>query len=155
MSEATLDIKPWGNNLGVRIPAAVARLARLCAHQTVRLTVEKGRAIITPQHDQPLTLAERLALFDPALHGGEAMAVTPVGCGLWWPPLPTTPPILSRWPWAVPRAAEPARRAYVLCHQPKSFDWRARHAKPHPQKRLADAPFLQACELLNQIVALA
>jgi mRNA interferase MazF len=48
-----------------------------------------------------------------------------------------------------------AKTSYVLCHQPKSFDWRARHAKPHPQKRLADEPFLQACEVLNQIVALA
>lgn len=83
MSEATLDIKPWGNNLGVRIPAAVARQAKLRANQTVRLTVEQGRVIITPQHDQPLSLAKRLALFDPALHGGEAMAVKPVGGERW------------------------------------------------------------------------
>ena len=27
MSEAVLDIKKWGNNLGVRLPAAVARAA--------------------------------------------------------------------------------------------------------------------------------
>jgi antitoxin MazE len=83
MTEATLDIKPWGNNLGVRIPAAVARLAKLRANQTVRLTVEQGRVIITPQHDQPLSLAERLALFDPAVHGGEAMAVEPVDAERW------------------------------------------------------------------------
>ena len=25
--------------------------------------------------------------------------------------------------------------SYVLCHQPKSFDWRWRKAKPHPLKR--------------------
>ena len=83
MTEATLDIKPWGNNLGVRIPAAVAKQAKLRANQTVRLTVEQGRVIITPLHDQPLGLAERLALFDPALHGGEAMAVEPVGSERW------------------------------------------------------------------------
>jgi mRNA interferase MazF len=62
-------------------------------------------------------------------------------------------------PFAVVVGSASGRKAgktsYVLCHQPKSFDWRARHAKPHPQKRLADAPFLQACEVLNQIVALA
>jgi mRNA interferase MazF len=61
-------------------------------------------------------------------------------------------------PFAVVVGSASGRKAgktsYVLCHQPKSFDWRARHAKPHPQKRLADAPFLQACEVLNQIVAL-
>ncbi len=79
MSEATLDIKPWGNNLGVRLPAAVARAARLHAHQRVRITVEDGRVIITPQRDRPATLAERLALFDPAVHGGEAMTTPPLG----------------------------------------------------------------------------
>ena len=35
MPEAILDIKPWGNNLGVRIPAAVARVAKLHANQRV------------------------------------------------------------------------------------------------------------------------
>jgi antitoxin MazE len=79
MSEATLDIKPWGNNLGVRLPAAVARAAQLRANQRVHITVEGGRVIITPLRDRPATLAERLALFDPAVHGGEAMAVLPLG----------------------------------------------------------------------------
>ena len=79
MTEVTLDIKPWGNNLGVRLPAAVARAAHLRANQRVRITVEDGRVIITPQRDQPMTLAERLAVFDAAVHGGEAKAVRPVG----------------------------------------------------------------------------
>ena len=83
MPEATLYIKPWGNNLGVRIPAAVARAARLRAHQRVTLSVEGGRVVITPQHDAPLSLEARLALFDPALHGGEAMATAPVGAERW------------------------------------------------------------------------
>ena len=83
MSEALLDIKPWGNNLGVRIPAAVAREAKLRANQRVRVSVEDGRVIITPQADKALTLADRLALFDPALHGGEAMATAPVGVEKW------------------------------------------------------------------------
>ncbi|ODV10627.1 MAG: PbsX family transcriptional regulator [Rubrivivax sp. SCN 70-15] len=83
MSEATLDIKLWGNNLGVRLPAAIARAAQLRANQRVHITVEGGRVIITPQRDQPATLAERLALFDPALHGGEAMPAAPVGREVW------------------------------------------------------------------------
>ncbi len=83
MSEALLDIKPWGNNLGVRIPAAVAREAKLRANQRVKVSVEDGRVIITPQADKALTLAERLALFDPALHGGEVMAAAPVGVEQW------------------------------------------------------------------------
>lgn len=43
-------------------------------------------------------------------------------------------------------------RSYVLCHQPKSFDWRLRHAKPHPIGALSNGPFLQVCECLNQII---
>ncbi len=79
MSEAVLEIKTWGNSLGVRIPSAVARAARLTASQPVKLTVEDGRVIITPQAPKPLTLAERLERFDPALHGGEAMAAPLIG----------------------------------------------------------------------------
>ena len=61
-------------------------------------------------------------------------------------------------PFAV--AIGPAKRrkggtSYVLCHQPKSFDWRLRHASPHPQTRAPDSSFAQACDRLNQIVRLA
>lgn len=73
MTEATLDIKRWGNSLGVRLPTAVAREAHLHADQSVRLTVEDGRVVITPVQAPP-TLEERLARFDPKRHGGEAMA---------------------------------------------------------------------------------
>ncbi len=45
-----------------------------------------------------------------------------------------------------------AKTSYVLCHQPKSFDWRARGAKPHAQGRLGNELFAQACAVLNQII---
>jgi antitoxin MazE len=83
VSEALLDIKLWGNNLGVRIPAAVAREARLHANQRVKLSVENGCVVITPQVDEPLSLSARLALFDPALHGGEVMVDALVGAERW------------------------------------------------------------------------
>ena len=83
MTEAVLDIKLWGNNLGVRLPAVIARAARLTANQRVRITVEDGRVIITPQGDKALSLAERLARFDPAVHGGEVMATTALGREVW------------------------------------------------------------------------
>ncbi len=47
------------------------------------------------------------------------------------------------------------KTSFVLCHQPKSFDWRARGAKPHARGRLDDLAFGQACALLNQIVSIA
>jgi antitoxin MazE len=37
MTEAILDIKKWGNNLGVRLPAAVARAAQLHVDQRVHI----------------------------------------------------------------------------------------------------------------------
>ena len=83
MAEAILDIKHWGNNLGVRLPAAVAREAHLQADQRVRVTVEQGRVVITPVQDAPLTLEQRLARFDPSRHGGEAMVTEAVGAERW------------------------------------------------------------------------
>lgn len=73
MAGTYLDIKHWGNNLGVRLPAAVARAANLKANQRVHIEVIDGRVIITPEQPPPLTLAQRLARFDPSRHGGEAM----------------------------------------------------------------------------------
>jgi antitoxin MazE len=73
MAAVTLDIKQWGNNLGVRLPAAIAREAHLHVHQRVRISVEDGLITIAPVQDAQLTLAQRLASFDPARHGGEAM----------------------------------------------------------------------------------
>jgi antitoxin MazE len=83
MAEAVLDIKQWGNNLGVRLPAGVARAANLSVDQRVRVSVEGRQVIITPVADAPLTLEQRLSLFDPARHGGEAMASQLIGAERW------------------------------------------------------------------------
>jgi mRNA interferase MazF len=52
------------------------------------------------------------------------------------------------------RVRATGKTSYVLCHQPKSFDWRARRARRHPTIRVPDAAFAQACARLNQIVQL-
>ncbi len=84
MTEAVLDIKQWGNNLGVRLPAAVAREAHLHVDQRVRISVRDGQVIITPVNDTQLTLEQRLASFDPTRHGGEAMtADQAIGAERW------------------------------------------------------------------------
>ena len=61
-------------------------------------------------------------------------------------------------PFAVPVGPAQGRKAgktsYVLCHQPKSFDWHLRKAKAHPLGKLSDALFVQVCERLNQIILL-
>ncbi len=62
-------------------------------------------------------------------------------------------------PFAVAVGAASGRKAgqnsYVLCHQPKSFDWRLRKAKAHPLGGLPNGLFAQVCERLNQIIQLA
>ena len=84
MAEAVLDIKKWGNNLGVRLPAAVAREAHLHVDQRVRVSVEGGQVVITPVGDSRPTLEQRLAAYDPLRHGGEPMATLQrLGAELW------------------------------------------------------------------------
>jgi antitoxin MazE len=83
MAEAVLDIKQWGNSLGVRLPVAVAREARLRVDQRVRVSVEGGQVIITPVDESRLTLEQRLAAYDVNRHGGEQMATPRVGAERW------------------------------------------------------------------------
>ena len=83
MAEVFLDIKQWGNNLGVRLPAAVARAAHLRVDQRVRVSVEDGYIVIHPADESSLTLEQRLAQFEPDRHGGEAMVSEPVGAERW------------------------------------------------------------------------
>jgi antitoxin MazE len=79
MTEITLDIKHWGNSLGVRLPASIARAANLHVDQKVRISVEGGRVVIEPEVKPYPALAERLAAYDIARHGGEAMVTPPAG----------------------------------------------------------------------------
>lgn len=83
MIEAVLNIKRWGNSLGVRLPASVAREAHLRVDQRVHVSVAGGQVIITPVTDAPLTLEQRLARFDPLRHGGEVMASQAIGAERW------------------------------------------------------------------------
>src|SRR5882762_4956687 len=76
---ATLTVQQWGNSLAVRIPAAVARSVRFRVGQPVEVSAQDSNVLVKAIGDPRLTLAQRLAAFDPALHGGEAMAYRPIG----------------------------------------------------------------------------
>ena len=56
-------------------------------------------------------------------------------------------------PFAVAFAGPEGSVSYILGHQPKSFDWRVRAARPHAWKQVPQEPFERACETLNQIIA--
>ena len=55
-------------------------------------------------------------------------------------------------PFAVKFDGPRGAASYILGHQPKSFDWRARNAKPHPWKRVPDDVYALACDTLEQII---
>ncbi len=76
---AMLTVQQWGNSLAVRIPAAVARSARFSLGQPVEVSAEDEHILVRPLGEPKLTLAQKLAAFQPELHGGEAMVTRPVG----------------------------------------------------------------------------
>ena len=63
----------------MRIPAAVAKAARIELDQPVQVIADDGQVIVKPIGLRKLSLAEKLARFDPARHGGEVMAARKVG----------------------------------------------------------------------------
>jgi antitoxin MazE len=76
---AALTVQQWGNSLAVRIPAAVARSARFKLGQPVVVSAEDSNVVIRSVGAPRLTLAQKLAAFDPIKHGGEAMPTNAVG----------------------------------------------------------------------------
>ena len=76
---ATLKVQQWGNSLAIRIPRAVARSARLTVGQPVEVSAQASSILVKPIGEPQLTLTQKLAAFDPARHGGEAMATKAVG----------------------------------------------------------------------------
>ncbi|WP_094555291.1 AbrB/MazE/SpoVT family DNA-binding domain-containing protein [Synechococcus sp. 1G10] len=72
-------LRRWGNSLGIRLPASIAREAQLQVDQAVELSVVEGGVMIRPVQ-QRLSLAERLAAYEPmAGEPTEAMAFSPLG----------------------------------------------------------------------------
>lgn len=55
---------------------------------------------------------------------------------------------------ATGKSGKIGKTSYVLCHQPKSFDWRVRNAKPHPLGKMDNACFTEICAVLEQIIRL-
>jgi antitoxin MazE len=74
-----LRIQKWGNSLALRIPSSIAKRAGLQAGQPVRLSMRHSSVVVSPAGEPLLTLAQRLALFDPQQHGGEAIVTKPTG----------------------------------------------------------------------------
>jgi antitoxin MazE len=76
---ATLTVQQWGNSLAVRIPAKVARSARFRVGQPVEVSAQDASVLVRAIGEPKLSLAQKLAAFDPDRHGGEVMATERVG----------------------------------------------------------------------------
>jgi antitoxin MazE len=76
---ATLTVQQWGNSLAVRIPSVVAKSVGFKVGQPVEVSARDAAVLVRPIGEPRLTLAQKLALFDPDRHGGEAMATTRIG----------------------------------------------------------------------------
>lgn len=55
-------------------------------------------------------------------------------------------------PFAIGFAGSKGRASYVLVHQPKSFDWRARSARPHPWRQVPQDVYDRCRATLDQIL---
>jgi antitoxin MazE len=76
---ATLTIQQWGNSLVVRIPSVVARSIGFKVGQSVKISAQDSAVMVVAAGERKLTLAQKLALFDLKLHGGEVMVTRRVG----------------------------------------------------------------------------
>ena len=76
---AEQTIQEWGNGLAVRITAPVAKAAHFALGLPIRVEVVEEGVLLRAAGKPKLTLAQKLKAFDPAVHGGEAMASGRVG----------------------------------------------------------------------------
>ena len=68
--------------------------------------------------------------------------------------LMTHAPFNDTNPFAVKFKSPKGVVCYGLAHQPKSFAWRSRGARPHPWKQVPPTTFEAACEELNGIISI-
>lgn len=57
-------------------------------------------------------------------------------------------------PFAIDNSKAAGEASYVICNQPKSFDWLRRGARPHPWGKVRESVLKAACTELNDIIGL-
>ena len=83
MAVAYLDTKKWGNSLGVRLPATIAREARLKENQKVLIETDGDQVTIRAADNSLLSLEQRLEIFDKEKFGVETMVIQSLGADVW------------------------------------------------------------------------
>lgn len=57
-------------------------------------------------------------------------------------------------PFAIDNSKATGEPSYIICNQPKSFDWIHRGARPHPWSKVKEPVFKLVCSELNDIIGL-
>ncbi len=79
MPATILTISPWGNSHGIRLSRELMQSLGVTPQTALQArVVGKGQLELTVA-PMRRSLAEKLAAFDPALHGGEVLVDAPVG----------------------------------------------------------------------------
>ena len=77
MTSTTLSITPWGNSHAIRLSRELMLAMGITPDTPLEAVVlAKGRLELRAKPSR-LTLAEKLKLYDPVVHGGELMADGP------------------------------------------------------------------------------
>ena len=72
-------IQEWGNGLGIRITAPLAKAVHAARGTPVKIEVVADGFFVRVAGKPKLTLAQKLKAFEPTRHGGEAMASARLG----------------------------------------------------------------------------
>ena len=79
MKTTSLTISAWGNSHGIRLSRELMADLGVTPDTSLEVTVlSKGRLELRAVPTRP-SLADKLAAFDPAVHGGELMQDAPRG----------------------------------------------------------------------------
>jgi antitoxin MazE len=79
MIAAEQTVQAWGNGLGLRITAPIAKAAHVARGTPIKVEVVEGGFFVRVSGKPKLSLAQKLKQFDRQVHGGEVMSSGPVG----------------------------------------------------------------------------
>ena len=72
-------IQEWGNGLGVRITAPVAKAAHFAQGMPFSVEVVEDGVLLRVLGKPKLSLTQKLKAFDPEKHSGEVISSAPIG----------------------------------------------------------------------------
>jgi len=79
LSSKHISVQKWGNSLAVRIPASIAHRAHIGLGSKIEISLVDDHITLKSIESKTVTLEQRLAQFDPKIHGGEVMQVDVIG----------------------------------------------------------------------------